>query len=148
VHRAEFHTVLLRRLAGNTRTHVNKALVAYSARPDGALQLRFAGGGEAQCDVLVGADGVRSAVRAQMLETQSAAADDAQASELRACIPPSFSGATSYRTVVPREKLEAIAPDHPVLSSGRFVRCLHLRLSVAGLKNMSAVSWKEQGDPS
>ncbi len=56
----------LRQLMPEGTHHLGRAVAGYAQDADG-VTLRFADGGEARGDVLVGADGFRSAIRAQML---------------------------------------------------------------------------------
>jgi salicylate hydroxylase len=127
LHRGDVHKVLLNNMPQSARMNLNKRLITYSQPEDPAapISLHFADGTEASCDVLIGADGVKSVVRATMLEYLAQAAEKegniAETSNLRAAIPPVYSGWSSYRTIVPAEKLRSIAPDHPGLSEAHLV---------------------------
>lgn len=57
---------LLRGLIADDAYHLGRALLRYEQGPDG-VRATFADGHVAEADVLIGADGFRSAVRAQML---------------------------------------------------------------------------------
>ncbi|KAA1470032.1 FAD/NAD(P)-binding domain-containing protein [Dentipellis sp. KUC8613] len=164
LHRAEFHHLLLARLAAcpHVRTHTSKRLRSYSSpscsasstqtqtqtqtyahTQPGPITLTFADGSTAQCDVLVGADGVRSAVRAQLFSASSFAdaripADTAHIPISTAHTPtsatqtpsahahtgtdsayarPHWSGVLAYRALVPAERLRARAPAHRVFGT-------------------------------
>jgi 2-polyprenyl-6-methoxyphenol hydroxylase-like FAD-dependent oxidoreductase len=64
VHRAELHTLLLDAL-GRERVRLGAACVGFEQDGDGVTS-RFADGSQARGDVLVGADGLHSVVRAQL----------------------------------------------------------------------------------
>ena len=88
IYRADLQKVLLaefERLDG--RTHTARRLARF-AQDDGAVTAHFTDGSTASADLLVGADGVRSAVRAQLVP------DDA----------PRFTGHVAYRFLVPMER--------------------------------------------
>jgi salicylate hydroxylase len=120
-HRAEFHKALLHRLPSRCRTTPSKRLESYIQRPGESIVLRFQDGSTATCDVLLGADGVKSAVRKSMLhEAASWAAfqhRDADAAELRNLSEPRFSGGVVYRALIPAERLSSISPQHRASSS-------------------------------
>ncbi len=83
IHRARLHEVLLTAV-GRGAVCTGAAVVRYEARGDG-VQLICKGGERVDADLLVGADGLHSSVRAQLL-------DDG---------PPRYAGYTSWRGVTP-----------------------------------------------
>ncbi|KZV77653.1 FAD/NAD(P)-binding domain-containing protein [Peniophora sp. CONT] len=114
LHRAQFHRVLLRHIPKHVGIHTAKRLTQYLDPNDANVPIRlvFADGTEATCDVLIGADGFSSTVRATLFDDLASAGKNADATKrIRDCIPPYFSGFMSYRTVIPREKLEALPAD-------------------------------------
>jgi salicylate hydroxylase len=120
IHRADFQSALLAHLPNrpsNCRKHTAKRLVSYAQPPaagSGAsapITLTFADGTIAACDVLLGADGIRSAVRAQMCR-ELGVGDGA----------PVFSGKVAFRCLVCVEQLRAASPTHPCLTAGVEVR--------------------------
>ncbi|KZV77667.1 FAD/NAD(P)-binding domain-containing protein [Peniophora sp. CONT] len=121
LHRAEFHNIIFRHIASHVRMHTTKRLISYTDPGDvnSPVRLVFADGTDATCDILIGADGVKSAVRATMLnELASRMDDEIEAEELRESIPPRFSGASTLRAVIPKEKLAAISSDSSVWTAG------------------------------
>jgi salicylate hydroxylase len=86
---------------------------------DGPVTLRFADGGSVEADVVIGADGIHSVVRAM----------------LAAAVPPAYSGMCAFRALVPAHRAPEFArraahviwlgPDHHLVhypvSAGRFV---------------------------
>ncbi|PCH43450.1 FAD/NAD(P)-binding domain-containing protein, partial [Wolfiporia cocos MD-104 SS10] len=100
-HRAHFLDVLVDRLDEGV-AHFGKRLLQYSHQGDmKPLQLHFADGSIAECDLLVGCDGIKSTVRKQFLEEQ---ARDGRP-ELLDLIDPVFTGTIAYRGLIPVHRL-------------------------------------------
>jgi salicylate hydroxylase len=125
-HRAEFHEVLLNRLSSRCRTSPSKRLESYEQEPGAPIMLHFQDGSTATCDILIGADGLKSAVRRTMFQEAATWAEsqyrNADAAELRHLSKPRFSGFLCYRTLIPAASLSSISPQHRVLSSPVQVR--------------------------
>jgi salicylate hydroxylase len=126
-HRAELHEALLDSLSSNCRTLPSKRLESYVQRPGEPITLDFHDGSTATCDILLGADGVKSAVRKTMLHEAATRAEsqhqEADAVNLRNLSEPQFSGFFAYRTLIPVERLSNISSQHRALSSGVQVSC-------------------------
>ena len=82
--------------------HFRKRLATYSELADGTTALDFTDGTSTTCDVLLGCDGIRSAVRRKMYEQEAIRQGNA---ELLKYIEPVFSGSVMYRTLLPAELL-------------------------------------------
>lgn len=89
VHRADLHSALIT-VAGDA-VHVGRRLSGLSQRSD-AVVLRFADGTTQEADVVVGADGIRSAVRAELTRDS-----------------PEFSGQFIYRGLIPGRHVPELA---------------------------------------
>ncbi|TFY53781.1 hypothetical protein EVJ58_g9254 [Rhodofomes roseus] len=123
IHRPSFQRILLRHLSPSSRTHTGKRLVSYSQPAQGSshspITLHFEDGSTAACDVLVGADGVKSATRATLVDELARAASSAgrrdEAEALHRAAQPRWSGICAYRTTIPADALRARVPGHKVL---------------------------------
>lgn len=119
-HRSDFQKVLLSKLPPSCRVHCSKRLRSYTQRLGGPVSLLFEDGTEAMCDVLLGADGLKSAVRRSLLGEKSQWAQGegrwSEAADLTALIEPCWSGTNAYRALIPADKLRAIHPNHPVIT--------------------------------
>ncbi len=87
VHRAELHTALLAALDGRIRFG---AEVTGFSQDEASVRVRLAGGAEESADLLIGADGLRSAVGRQLLGDGD----------------PVYQGFTAWRGEVPSGRLE------------------------------------------
>ena len=115
LHRADLHNILARK-SQEMHAHVvqlNKRATHYVEDADG-VTLHFADGTSARGDILIGADGIRSVVRAQMSGAST----------------PTYTGDAAWRLLIPTDKLPPnILP--PVMSvfmgPGGHVVCYYLR---------------------
>ncbi|KAL5498529.1 hypothetical protein ACEPAH_1883 [Sanghuangporus vaninii] len=114
LHRADVLKVLIEALPPPSmfHAHFNKRMTSYMAKSDSVV-LHFADGTSGEADMLVGADGIKSATRATMY---SALVDKAQAEDeknkLRGFVNASWAGLYAYRALIPTDKLLAAAPGH------------------------------------
>ncbi|KAH9926901.1 uncharacterized protein B0H18DRAFT_1084856 [Fomitopsis serialis] len=95
--------ILLRHLSASSRTYTSKRS---SHSP---IALRFKDGSTATCDVLIGADGVKSATRRRSSTSLRTPRS------LRRAAQPRWSGIYAYRTTIPAEALRSRIPNHTVL---------------------------------
>ena len=91
--------------------HFSKRLASYVEPKDASepVVLHFKDGTEATCDLLVGSDGIRSAVRRTMftlLADEAEGADSEQAAAMRSMIDPEWSGIVAYRGLAPTATLD------------------------------------------
>jgi 2-polyprenyl-6-methoxyphenol hydroxylase-like FAD-dependent oxidoreductase len=87
MHRGDLHRALESLVPADT-VHLDKKLSRY-AQDEGGVTLHFADGGTARADVVIGADGVHSLVREQMLGPEA----------------PRYTGKVAYRTTFPAARL-------------------------------------------
>ncbi|KAJ7464344.1 hypothetical protein FB451DRAFT_1352780 [Mycena latifolia] len=120
LHRADFQRVLLNRLPKSCRITCSKRLRTYTQRPSGPTELVFEDGTRAFCDILVGADGLKSAVRRAFLSERAnwmqAQGRWQEATDIASCIEPVWSGHIAYRALIPADRLKSVAPTHQVLT--------------------------------
>ncbi len=122
------------------RLHLEHRLASFA--DDGEhVDLRFANGRQVRAEVVVGADGIHSAVRAQLFGGQS----------------PRFTGCTAYRGLVPADRLRGLDLEvtaevwmgpgkhfvHYFVSSGRWVNFV----AVVERDSWTGESWTDQADP-
>ena len=95
VHRADFHDMLATRVQELKPgcIKLNHRLVAYDEKPDKVIA-RFANDARATGDLLIGADGLKSVVRAQMLGDDN----------------PIYTGDVAWRVTVETEKVKHLLP--------------------------------------
>ncbi|KAF7300219.1 hypothetical protein MKEN_01345700 [Mycena kentingensis (nom. inval.)] len=121
LHRADFQSALLSRLPKSCRIVCSKRLRTFFQQSSGPTQLEFEDGTTATCDVLIGADGLKSATRAAMINErikwmqQHGRWEDA--TDIAKYIHPSWSGLVAYRSLIPAEKLRNLFPGHAVLTT-------------------------------
>jgi 3-hydroxybenzoate 6-monooxygenase len=141
IHRADLHQVFLDACMGEKNVELNvlaKALRFEQA--DGSVTLHVDGGGKVEGCALIGADGLWSRVRNQLL------GDD----------KPRVSGHIAYRAVLPRAEVPAdLWQNNVVLWAGPKTHLVHYPLRRGELYNLVAVfhsdkyeeGWNVYGDP-
>lgn len=128
-HRADFLQVLQIHTPTHYKTHFGKRLESFVDSPSGPVTLRFKDGSTAECDLLIGADGIKSAVRKSMYEQLSHGVEDSAGQrtpllEYLQFLEPRWTGQVAYRALVTREELEAACPGHESLHSPIIVSLL------------------------
>ncbi len=122
IHRADYIGVLAAALRAKNpdALRLNAELVRYW-QDDKAVRAQLADGTQISADVLIGADGIHSPLRAQMAGREA----------------PRFTGNVAWRAVVPVEKLGALAPRPTAcawMGAGR--HCVTYRLRQGQLANL------------
>ncbi|KAH8109900.1 FAD/NAD-binding domain-containing protein [Phellopilus nigrolimitatus] len=113
LHRADFQQAIARHAVPPATAHFGKRLVGYTYadESDSELILQFADGSTARADVLIGADGIRSAVRREMVR-RLATRGELVLDPVSDLVEPVWSGTVVYRYLIPRAALEARFPGH------------------------------------
>ncbi|KAI5892513.1 FAD/NAD(P)-binding domain-containing protein [Schizophyllum commune H4-8] len=120
LHRADFQTALVERLkqVGGPQPICSKRLVSYTDTAGTPVELAFEDRTNVTCDLLIGADGMKSRVRAAMMEKLAEGAKDAVGAEMyRESAKLVWSGYIVYRCMLPAGKLRQRAPEHSLLST-------------------------------
>ena len=126
-HRGDFQRKILEHIPPHYHVQYNKRLKFFSRSEHGGLDLHFAKGPSHACDLLVGADGIRSPTRACVLREKAAEAERlgtprVEIDALEGCIAPQFSGYIAYRSVVSIQRLRERAPKYKLPKSPVMVR--------------------------
>lgn len=131
LHRADLQQALLKNLPKSCNTHLHKRLVSYQDTPSGPILLLFQDGSTAVCDVLIGADGIKSVVRKTLFA--NLAKDDRVNQEEATAPNPVWSGTVAYRALIPKEFLEERAPGHRTLTEHVIVSILTVSAALCRL---------------
>ncbi|KJA13325.1 hypothetical protein HYPSUDRAFT_49909, partial [Hypholoma sublateritium FD-334 SS-4] len=123
------------------RVHLSHRLMTYE-ETDSQARLHFTDGTTATCDLLVGADGIRSTVRRKFLEKHAVAVPLPDGLQLG---DPVWSGTYAYRGLVPFNKLAARFPGHraittPMMYAGKLKHVICYPLPHDGAVNVIAVN--------
>lgn len=110
MHRQDLIDILMQYLPSSCRLQFNKRLTRYDKQSSGSLILHFADDSTSTADVLIGVDGLHSAVRKTLFETLDQGIVDP--SKIRHYSDPSWSGTLIYRNVIPAKKLSELDPNH------------------------------------
>lgn len=110
-HRAHFLDVLADMLPKGI-AHLGKRVVSYSHTSSSPVQIEFADGSFADCDVLLGCDGIKSVVRRCIFEGLAKEGN----AEMLKYVEPVWTGEVLYRCLIPSERLPVKdGQKHPVL---------------------------------
>lgn len=117
-HRPDFQQVLIDNLPSSVKITYCKRVQSYSQSiKDGNVTLEFVDGSTVTHDLVIGADGIKSAIRKVVLEEQAAKATAAgreeEAKELLNSIEPIWTGIVAYRNLIPTERLVKYKETHP-----------------------------------
>jgi salicylate hydroxylase len=135
IHRADLHAILLAAVLALDTDAVlcGKRLKDIQEGASG-VTLRFADGSQAEADLVIGADGSRSAVRAQILDNA----------------PPVFAGQIAFRCLIDRSVAEPFMVGRPAMVSigasrvfNRYVIRGGALVNVIGISKNEA--WSEEG---
>ncbi|KAJ2921301.1 hypothetical protein H1R20_g15789, partial [Candolleomyces eurysporus] len=110
-HRHDFQQTMINHLPDTCKMHHSKRLSTYTTLPNGRIRATFDDGTQIICDLLIGADGIKSVVRDNLLR-QKAAEHAAMGNHEAAykCLvsnQPHWSGTMAYRALIPMEKVKA-----------------------------------------
>nr|VWO96136.1 Mannitol 1-phosphate dehydrogenase [Ganoderma boninense] len=127
--------------------HFSKRLVSYAepTKPEAPIVLQFRNGTSAECDVLVGSDGIRSAVRRSMFNTLADEArirgDMEDSARLRSMVDPVWSGQIAHRGLISTAALRSSgleSPCSPVFLLGKNKHIVQYPINRGELLNMAA----------
>jgi salicylate hydroxylase len=140
LHRADLLEVLVRALIARAPQSMRMSAKVTDYRLDGTgVVARLANGSEVAGDILIGADGIHSAVRAQMLGPDA----------------PRFTGNVAWRLVVPADGLRDLVPPSACIwaGPGRHAVTYYLRrgelvnfVGVVEQTSWQQESWTAEGD--
>ncbi|KIM41421.1 hypothetical protein M413DRAFT_445432 [Hebeloma cylindrosporum] len=133
-HRADFQQALISRLSGQLL--LSHRLISYE-ETNNEVRLEFLHGKTATCDLLVGMDGIKSAVRKFFLLKHGLPNSPS--------IHPIWTGTVAYRGLVPIKELEAELPGHravqtPMMYVGKLKHLVVYPVSKDELVNIVAFS--------
>ncbi|KAJ3801024.1 hypothetical protein GGU11DRAFT_741946 [Lentinula aff. detonsa] len=126
-YRPDFLNVLLQHLPDRFNLYVEKRLISYTLSATGSVEMQFANNTLATCDLLIGADGIKSTVRRTLFTREAQhCGDEFRATEIKSAIDAVWSGITAYRSVIPTDVLSKHYPNHPIFTQPTHTFVAHL----------------------
>ncbi|KAM5540138.1 hypothetical protein V8D89_006278 [Ganoderma adspersum] len=150
LHRSDIQRVLTKHIGNGDRIHFSKRLTSYSESSHGAseITLHFKDGTTAACDLVIGSDGIRSAVRRTMFNDLAQDDEDRgktdEAVRMREMMELVYSGHIAYRGLARASALSETAFRHtrtlqPLMGKTAF----HMMIfPIAGGKSVNVVATK------
>ncbi|KAI0637654.1 FAD/NAD-P-binding domain-containing protein [Trametes polyzona] len=149
-HRGELQRVFIDHIRHKERIHLRKRFVSFTPSQDGTgpIELAFEDGSKVLCDVLVGADGIKSGVRAAMYarlaDVAQAAGRHEEARSLRSRIPAVFSGNVAYRGLLARPpagegERRPLNMSHVIIHMGKNKHVVTYPISQGRILNVAAI---------
>lgn len=136
-HRAEFLSLLVSLLPERVQkesVHFGKRIIRYEQQPNGPVTMYFADGTSAVCDVLIGADGIKSPTRYRLFADRAALeSDEVEKARLMKYAVPRWSGMVAYRGLVRASDAQAVL--------GREHRCSKDRVMVSKNEKSHMISF-------
>ncbi|KAF8580781.1 FAD/NAD(P)-binding domain-containing protein [Ramaria rubella] len=133
LHRSQFIDLLVELLSETKRVniHFGKRCISFKQRLTSATKddnlnkdpvtIQFLDGSSATCDVLVGCDGIKSAVRGELVYGSTTGVTNGgtpgTVGDLKRFVGTSFCGTVAYRTLVKPEELRAVAGEHSAITT-------------------------------
>lgn len=107
--------ILLSHLSASIRCHLSSRLVSYDEIPEsrGSLRLVFENGNTATCDLLIGADGIKSIVRKKFVADHHHPTESGQVPNA----DPMWSGTFVYRSIIESKLISEQMPNHRLLTT-------------------------------
>lgn len=104
IHRADLQRIMVKHALTHARLHLSRKLVSYTEHAD-SVHLEFMDGSKGTCDLLVGADGIKSTVRRIFLASRPG-------NGYQKSIEPIWTGSYAYRGIIPRNTVLNRFPGH------------------------------------
>lgn len=108
--------MLLKNTSSFIHCHLSKRFRSYSVNSK-EIEMTFEDGTTATCDLLIGADGLKSVVRKQFIKEN--------VSLVQATSDPIWSGSFAYRSMIPSHLVASDMPEHRALKIPTIVSNVH-----------------------
>ncbi|TFK32298.1 salicylate 1-monooxygenase [Crucibulum laeve] len=147
--RYDFQKAMLEHLPRETKIHYSRRFTSYTRLPSGEVHVSFQDGLQVTCDLLVGADGIKSSVRRVFLEDLAQQAihrgDVEEAEVLRNSYDPVWNGTEAYRGLVRVENVRSLIdegslkiPEFPTQYMGKNANMIIYPVANGTLVNIAA----------